>query len=251
LAAPFLYRIHGHFSLEAHRLILASLYLFLSPSFRARSWILLLVVASLITPILLAMTLLVFWAALGKHYFVGAVTLVRVAKAGALTFMILPFVMWEAGHFTVSTPGGGGFGFCRTSLLGFVDPKAGGLARSQLLRDQPHAPWNYEGFCFLGTGMILLSVVAAAEILRRGVRWIAMGKLWPLLLVFGFSVVFALSNNMALGSYVIFHYDLPLVVERLISPFRGSCRFIWLAYYMLMAGHFWRFSSKALSAECI
>src|SRR5271165_5894719 len=54
LAPAFLWRIHFHFSLGAHWLILASLYLYLAPRFRAGLWILLLVFATLITPILLA-----------------------------------------------------------------------------------------------------------------------------------------------------------------------------------------------------
>jgi hypothetical protein len=236
LAPPFLYRIFGQYSLGAHWLILASLYLYLSERFHAGPWILLLVVASLITPILLGMALLVFGAALTKHYFARDLTLVKGIRAVALTFVVLLFVMWEAGYFTISTVGASGFGFYRTSLLGFVDPKAGGFHWSQLLKDQPQAPGNYEGFCFLGTGMILLSVVAGAEVLRRGVRWIPWRELWPLLFVFVFSILFALSNNVGIGPYIIFHYDLPMFVERLISPFRGSGRFIWLAYYMLMAG---------------
>jgi len=184
------------------------------------------------------MIILVFVAALAKHYFERDLALVEGVKAVVLTFTVLLFVMWQAGYFMVSTVGSGGFGFYRMSLLGFVDPDAGGLHWSQLLKDQPQAPGNYEGFCFLGIGMILLSVVACTEVLRRGARWIAWGKLWPLLFVFGFSVLFALSNNVAIGPYVIFHFDLPLIVERLISPFRGSGRFIWLAYYMLMVGIF-------------
>jgi hypothetical protein len=61
-------------------------------------------------------------------------------------------------------------------------------------------------------------------------------QLWPLLVVSGFCVLLALSNTVAIGPYIIFHYDLPILVERLVSPFRASGRFIWLPYYMLMAG---------------
>ena len=133
--------------------------------------------------------------------------------------------------------GGGGFGYYRTSLLGFVDPGVGdGSNWSVLLRDQPKAPGNYEGYCFLGTGIIVLAVVVGVELLWTGLRSIQWRTLWPLSLVFAFSILFALSNNVAIGPYVIFHYDLPLVIERLVSPFRASGRFIWLAYYMLITG---------------
>jgi hypothetical protein len=83
--------------------------------------------------------------------------------------------------------------------------------------------------------MIFLAIVAGGELLRSGVRRIEWKKLWPLLLLFAFSVLFALSNNIGIGPYIIFHYHVPANIERMISPFRASGRFIWIANYILMA----------------
>lgn len=240
LAPPFLWRIHWHLSLGGHWLILAALYLYFSCRFRPLPWILVLLAASLITPILLAMTILVFLAALVKHYSNGELSVLGGIKTLATTIPLLLFTMWEAGYFMVSAVGAGGFGYYRTSLLGFIDPGIvtgdGGASWSYLLRNLPKAPGNYEGYCFLGTGMILLLVVAGAEMLRCRAASIDWRRLWPLLLVFAFSVVFALSNSVAIGPHVIFHYDVPPILERFIDPFRASGRFIWLAYYMIMVG---------------
>jgi hypothetical protein len=162
-------------------------YLYFSPRFRARWWILVLIAASLITPILLAMTILVFAAALAKHCFNRELGILEAIKSIAMAMALLLFVMWQAGYFMVSSVGGGGFGYYRTSLLGFVDPGVGdGSNWSVLLRDQPKAPGNYEGYCFLGTGIIVLAVVVGVELLWTGLRSIQWRTLWPLSLVFAF-----------------------------------------------------------------
>jgi hypothetical protein len=115
LAPPFVFRLSPHFALGSHWLLLASLYLYFSPRLRSKSWILLLVLASLINPYLLAMTLLFFGAALAKHYTSGELSIRQGLKTVALTAGIVAFVMWEAGYFMVSTVGTGGFGFYRTA----------------------------------------------------------------------------------------------------------------------------------------
>jgi hypothetical protein len=97
-------------------------------------------------------------------------------------------------------------------------------------------PGNGEGFCFLGIGTILLSIVAMGQIVRCGAGSIKSSKLWPLVLVFCFSLLYALSNNIAVGPHVIFHYDVPSALERITSALRASGRFIWPAYYLLIAG---------------
>jgi hypothetical protein len=235
-APPFVFRLSPHFALGSHWLLLASLYLCFSPYLRSRSWILLVVLASLINPYLLAMTLLLFGAALVQHYSSGQMSIGEGLKAVALTGGILVFVMWEAGYFMVSTVGTGGFGFYRTSLLGFLDPNVGGLNWSHFLGKPPQMAGNGEGFCFLGIGTILLSIVAIGKILRGGAGSVKPSMLWPLVLVFCFSLLYALSNNVAIGPQVIFHYNVPSILERITSALRASGRFIWPAYYLLVTG---------------
>jgi len=125
LAPPFVWRISPHFALGAHWLLLASLNLYLEPRFRSRSWILLVIVASLINPYLLAMTLLFFGAALAKHYTNRELNIAEGLKTVALTVALLVFVMWQAGYFMVSGVGTGGFGIYGTNLIGFLDAGPG------------------------------------------------------------------------------------------------------------------------------
>jgi hypothetical protein len=105
LAPPFIVRINWHLSLGAHWLILASLYLYFSPRLRLIPWILLFLAASLMTPILLAMTFLVFWAAHAKYYVNGDLSVLGGLKTLAIIITLLAVAMWEAGYFTVSSTG--------------------------------------------------------------------------------------------------------------------------------------------------
>jgi hypothetical protein len=242
LIAPiFLWRIRWHFGLGAHWLLLAAFYLYFSPGLRAGSWIILLLIASLVTPVVLGMNMIVFGAALARQYFGRELSLGTAIKTVATASALLLFVMWEAGYFMVSDVGSGGFGIYRTSLLGFIDPAVIGMRNqdswSYLFPDQPQSDGNYEGFCFLGAGMILLAALAFARVLLSGeMRRINWKKLWPIFLILAFSVLFALSNNIGAGPHILIHYNVPFQVERIISPFRASGRFIWLACYLLMAG---------------
>jgi hypothetical protein len=262
IAPMFVWRIHWHLALGSHWLILAAFYLYFSSGLRAGSWIILLIVASLVTPIILAMDLIIFGAALARQYFNSELRLGTAIKTVAVALLLLLFVMWEAGYFMVSDVGSTGFGAYRTSLLGFVDPAVGELkgqnSWSYLLPDQPQSYGNYEGFCFLGTGMIILAIVTCGGILLSGIREIKWKPLWPIILLFAFSVLFALSNNVGIGPNILVHYNVPFVIERLISPFRASGRFIWLAYYLLMAGilvyvlkKFSRTTAVALLCACL
>jgi hypothetical protein len=257
LAPPLVFRLSVHFALGSHWLLLASLYLYFSPHLRSGSWILLVVLASLTNPYLLVMTFLFFGASLAKHYASGELSMREGLTTVALTGGILAFAMFEAGYFMVSTVGTGGFGFYRTSLLGFLDPVVGGLNWSHFLREQPQMPGNGEGFCFLGIGTILLSIVALGNVLRGGAGSIKSSDLWPLVLVFSFSLLYALSNNIAFGPYVIFHYDLPSILGPITGALRASGRFIWPVYYLVIAGvlavilrGFGSRASLALTAFC-
>jgi uncharacterized protein DUF6311 len=240
IAPMFVWRIHWHFALGSHWLILAAFYLYFSPNLRAASWIILLLVSSLVTPIILAMDLIIFGAALVRGYLSRELTLVVAIRTVIVAFLFLLPVMWQAGYFMVSDVGSTGFGTYRTSLLGFIDPGVeelkGQNSWSYLFPDQPQVYGDYEGFCFLGTGMIILAVVALASAGRSRFKEIQWRPLWPILLIFAFSILFALSNKIGVGPYVLVHYPLPFIAERLISPFRASGRFIWLAYYLLMTG---------------
>jgi Family of unknown function (DUF6311) len=249
LAPSFLWRMQWHMMLAAHWLILAALCLYFSDRFRYFFWLVLLAVASLVTPILFAMVLLIFGAALLKAWLRKEQPLPWLIGSSLATGLILAIVMWEGGYFTVTDVGAGGFGDYRVSLAGFIDPSPGApgekAAWSALLPSLPKDNGNYEGFCFLGAGVLVLVGTAVFAFVKNRRSWIPKlawrnRKLWftvmPIGAVFIFSILFALSNNIGIGPHILVHYEIPGIIAREIAPFRASARFVWPAYYLIIAG---------------
>ena len=137
----------------------------------------------------------------------------------------------------VSTVGLLGYEVYRANVLGFPQPHplgvGGGFSWPQFLREQPAAPGNCEGFVSLASSCSRLS--RFAKILGRGVHWIRWRRLLQLFLVFVFSLLVGFPNNAAVGPFVLLHYDMPPILDRFSDTFHGSGRFIWLAYYLVMA----------------
>ena len=234
LAPAFTWRLGIHFALGAHWLVLACIYLYLLNRFRWGNWASLLILACLVNPYIFVMALLFFGAALLKRFVSGELSAPAVLKGGTALGLVLLFVMWELGYFTVSTVGSAGFGVYRANLLGFINPflGTGSPSWSHILRDQPSGWGDYEGFCFLGTGVLLLLLLGGSEALRQKIGWGRWRTDWPLIAIVGLTLVLALSNNIALKGHVIFHYDLPQIFQRLANALRASGRFIWPAYYV-------------------
>jgi hypothetical protein len=90
----------------------------------------------------------------------------------------------------------------------------------------------YEGFGYLGIGLLFLCVLNAPFALRNaGV--VGRGH-WPLLLVLGAATLFALSNAIHLGDTRIVAFSLPPLLEGVTAVFRSSGRFFWLVAYALL-----------------
>lgn len=75
--------------------------------------------------------------------------------------------MWGAGYFMLKAGvQSGGFGFYRMNLLSLLDSNG---VWSQLLPDLPNMPGDYEGFSFLGIGLILLAAAALVVLIVKNI----------------------------------------------------------------------------------
>ena len=141
--------------------------------------------------------------------------------------------LWQSGSLMVRSDEGlevGGFGSWSTNLLAFIMPTEG---RSFFWRGPifyAH-PGQYEGYAYLGAGLLLLAVVAivARPFARRPVAWARLRQYIPLMLALVFLEVMALGQNVSWGSQTIFRYDVdwwgPLII------FRTHGRMVWPLYY--------------------
>jgi hypothetical protein len=236
VAPPFLWRLHGHYALAGQWVLLAGLYFYFSQKFSASRWMGLLGVTVLINAYL---TLMV--AALWTMDLLQRLLRKEIEKGQALMFLlagcaVTTIIMWLTGYFMVGGwPVSVGFGYHRMNLLSLIDPDD---IWSRVLRDQPGGRGDYEGFNYLGLGVILLGLVACYERVQRSRLVIDWRTLGPLMLCSLLLTGFAISNHVAFGNHELLVIHLPRAMDRLGNVFRSSGRFFWPVYYALYVGIF-------------
>ncbi|HEY8553752.1 MAG TPA: DUF6311 domain-containing protein [Burkholderiales bacterium] len=233
LAPPMLWRLQGHFSLVGHFLVLAALYLAVRPPAHGQPWrwACLLATAALVHPYFLAMTGALWIADLAARTFAAPAR--AATRAGELAVLVLltAIVCWQAGYFSVGGSAvSGGYGMYRFNLVSLVNP----LTWSFVLEGILQGPGDYEGFNYLGLGVIVLILACLPA-------WIgSRGRLLPrlfarpfLLAVLAGLALFAVTHRIGLGQRTV---ELPLwaEVEQWANVFRSSGRMFWPVYYTIL-----------------
>ena len=129
----------------------------------------------------------------------------------------------------------GGFGLFSSNFFSMIDPIYANFS-SQFIPDlHVVGPGQYEGFGYVGVGVLFLFLVSALVSIanRRKPTVGSAGKFWPLIAVALVSFLWAMSNVMAFGTYVI-EVPLPSVLMGFLQNFRSSGRFIAVVIYLLM-----------------
>jgi hypothetical protein len=93
---------------------------------------------------------------------------------------------------------------------------------------------QYEGYGYLGFGMILMLLTAFSLSFQE--RWPRLkefwGKYWPLIIAISLCFLFALSNHIYIGRLTLLSYK-PGFLENIFNTFRSGGRFIWPVFYCL------------------
>lgn len=233
---PMIWRLYGHFNLVAHFLILASLYLTLSPSPKRRivSWAVLLVVSALTHAYLLAMVGLVWGSDIVGRLIKKSLPFERAAIEFSIILLAIFLVCWQAGYFSAgSGVVAGGFGFYRMNLLSIFNPSTPS-GWSYVLPDIPGGDGDYEGFNYLGLGVFFLGIFAIPSLFKSKTAVMNAIVNRPMLLacVLGMTA-FALSNKLGIGSVNV-DFSLPDYVLRMANTFRASGRMFWPVFYLLL-----------------
>jgi hypothetical protein len=244
LSPALLFRL-GHDTLSAHWMLLALLWLHLRPCPDARrargsvAWVLALnLLAAGVHPYLAVMVFTLGAALLVRLGWRERVLSARgtglalVSSAGAV---VLPFVAfgYVGGRAELATPDD--FGRYSADLLTLVNP----MDHSAVLPALPTLPGQYEGFGFLGTGVLALGVVGLGLGLRRrreGAREPSRVS-WPLVTAMVLLTLLALSWKVTLaGHTVLTARSLLRPLTPLFEPLRASGRFIWPLHYLALLG---------------
>jgi hypothetical protein len=158
----------------------------------------------------------------------------RALQLSATTVAIMFAVMYAIGYFTKANVGTVGFETYAADLVTLVD----GGGRSRVMPDFHLSPGHWEGFGFLGLGVIVgvgLAVIACARTRARPPR-----GAWILAVCCLLMAVYALSSKVTLADeqvgrlhHVFDHLDV------ITKPFRASGRFIWPLHYLMMLTAVW------------
>ena len=218
-----------HISLMTHWIMLSSLALYV----RARrteepqrwAWTLLLVGGFYINIYLFVMASAVYVASYmhnpGRHRLaeMGRALLPFLILGASLFLTILPMEKAEVGREN-------GFGIFSMNLLA---PFYGG---KYLVIADAERPGQYEGFNYLGLGVLLAFALSLA--LGRGAALKRFKEHWALTLLMVLFTVYALSDAIYLGQreVVTFHY--PSFMDFITSQFRASGRFFWPVGYCVV-----------------
>lgn len=237
---PLLFRIYMHTSLAAHWIILVALNIvvrFKDYGLSKRAVAYWAIVMSLATTIHLYFVPMVFVLML-------VYMTLTVKKFRQLVFFAIPpalsvIVLWLIGGLATSSYAGGSMGEYGADLNTFINP----LGYSALLPSMPIAPFAYEGLSYLGLGVILLAIPTIGTLiwypwinekskwrkLTRGVlrsrRFMISAGLILLLTAFG------IGTSLYAQGHLILSIPLPHRVESLLSIYRSTGRFVWVAHY--------------------
>jgi hypothetical protein len=99
------------------------------------------------------------------------------------------------------------------------------------------SPHQYEGFMYLGVGIMVLIALALVYFIVKGhpVQFFKTHKwLLPLIILTVLLSLFATTNRVTYGESVLFEVPIPKIIKKFGNIFRASGRFFWLTYYLLI-----------------
>lgn len=171
-APIFIDRMTVHLALAGHWVILAGLYLLFSPKSKFNHWFVLAIVSMLVQPYLAIICAALFFAWL-LIALLNTRAVVQFVKQLLIFIGVLFASGWSTGLFIfgLGSAKAAGFGVYSANVLAWVDPGFTWYEKvlwSNLVPDQVQSPGQYEGMNYLGSGVLLLAVVALGYQLIRG-----------------------------------------------------------------------------------
>ncbi len=255
VANPVLIYRGMHPALCAHWLLIASVYLyFLHPTQVKPSKILLrqfilLLISALVNPYLCFMVLgfsiiiviklcYIQKAISRKHFFAYL--------GGSLVSLLLCWWLIGLISFNKKEDMGvqGGYGLYGLNLNSLHNP----FGFSSVLPSMKHVTAHqYEGFMYLGLGIILLLAILIGYLVYRRMdkkkdgnemtkRRLVFNNTnpWPLLILVIVYTLFSVTHVVTFNDHVLFKLPIPSFIVKLGEIFRASARFFWPVYYLIL-----------------
>jgi hypothetical protein len=242
--SPALIFRYGHPALTPHWILLACLWVYFSNErWRNRlagTWAAIAVIAAAIHPYIAFMVGVLAGAAHARL----ALTSPWRARAGiaaslVLTAALFALVFWANGYFVVGDSEniqGVGFGYFSMNVLAPIMSREG----STFWHSGPFSyatTGQYEGYMYLGTGTLILTLLVVAAAPLRWPTWRPRRRHLqhlPLLLACALLLGLALSNKVTAGETTVLEYNADLWGP--LTLFRASGRLFWPVLYLLVFG---------------
>jgi Family of unknown function (DUF6311)/Carbohydrate binding domain len=262
LLAPTLnYRLMQHYSLSNQWLLLAALYIF----FRVQSFLtqpkegwlghrgkvgyptsvirqfvisgaVLAGVAVGINPYIAFQVLLLLMAGVVSLLWQRRVKLLQAAGIAVL-FCASGFVVAYSLGLVIAGGRGyttGGYRVFSMNILSPVDPR--GWTSILLHRLSGATPGQYEGYAYLGVGVLALALIVLGAAVLPGSKLPSLDRRWaiPLLLCCLVLTLLALSTRVTLGSRTLVDLDPGEKLSPYLASLRASGRLFWAPYYLIL-----------------
>lgn len=233
LVPAYLMRFMIHLALGGQWLLLAGLYLYFSPVYRARFWLLMLALATLIHAYLLVMLAAIWGADLLQRLLAKQLTLSQCIRQGLTGSAVILSFMWCLGYFMLGSSPAALGEYGRMNLLALVDPAEGWstlFPESRLTRDF----WDLDGFAYMGSGMLgLLAIACLLPGFTKHRREPRSFSIWPITAMALLLLLLSLTNTIKFGSHVLLEFELPQRAIHLYQTFRSPGRMFWPVLYLL------------------
>ena len=231
-----LLRAGAHTSLMSHFLILFAINLLFAEAITRKTivaWATIFFFSLWIHVYLLVMCFILLLAFLYKQVVIAKSCTIRMAIWLSIVSLIpciaLFFIL---NPITPSSNFHKGFGYHSMNFNSLINPLE--AAWSKFLSTQPWGPGQFEGYNYLGAGIVFLTcaLILQAQKMIFQKKWLQ-ENYWLILLCFALTF-YAVSNVVTLGNLTLAHY--PNIYGSLAETFRASGRFFWPVWYLILFG---------------
>jgi hypothetical protein len=243
IAPPMTWRLAGHYALVNQWLLTAALCLFVLLQRATRDQIrkLVLLIGLLggvsvgVNSYLAFMVVVVLCAGVITAYWrrqVGLKTAsgIFVAMGAACLISALSFGLIRGG----GGYAGGGYTLYSMNLRAPLDPgPVGGLFLRSMPPSVYHMHIGYDGYNYLGAGVVMLAIMLLPSFSRRRVR-LTTAEVVPLTVGCLALTALAVSTKVSAGSVLIADLDPHAMLSNYLAVFRGSARLFWVPYYVFL-----------------
>jgi hypothetical protein len=245
IAPPLTFRLKFHYCLANHWLLLVALLIFIQAQRESANAVRRFVISALIltgvgvatNPYIAFQILIVMMAALGSLLWKRKATLPQAAKFMAALGVTCLVVAYSLGFIIAGGRGYGGHGY-RVYSMNVLAPFDPGWFSSIIFHSlvPQLQKGQYEGYSYLGAGVIALALVVLIFALMRRDRLRVIDRRWavPLLACCLFLTLMAFTTKVVAGSTTLIDVDPHQFLSRFLAPLRSSGRLFWVPYYTIL-----------------